>query len=582
MSNFDWPGDEPAGYTPPEREVHQELRVVGPPGCGKTSYVARQVKEVAIPKYGSGRVVLCSLTKAAAAEIVGRDTGVPPENVGTLHAHAFRALERPNLAETAENLKAWNEWCGVAAYRMDPSRVAADEVHEDAGATASYEGGDLLAQAGVLRQRMTPEAMWPQHLAAFMAKWREFKDGRDLVDFTDMIEKCVEEVEFHPANPEVIMADEAQDMSTLEMKLLRKWGAHATSLVLVGDPDQSLYTWRGADPHSVFGTDPEGVIVRSQGFRVPEAVRAWAHDWIAQIPDRLPVDYLPRHEDPSDLGSPVAIGSLESRPYTWKAPDGLVDEAISEAYGSSPRTVMILTSCSYMLAPIISRLRSLGVPFHNPYRRKAYSWNPLAGATRGGREHRVLSYLRPQPTAWGDDARLWTWDEVERWLDPIKSQGNLVRGAKSLVKSKVAPDRFGESRAQDQAPYADVMRLLADDEARQRVFEGDVDWWHERLNARDHDSQAYPIKVLREHGAAAIRQEPRIIVGTIHSVKGGEAEVVFVCPDLSAAGYWDGYKAGVETEPYASIIRLFYVAATRARQDLRLCASGDTTTVQFA
>lgn len=570
LTEHDWMPDR-YPHHPDERPEHKELRVVGPPGCGKTSYVAQQVRENAIPKYGGGRVVLCSLTRAAAAEIAGRETGVPKENVGTLHAHCYRALERPKIAETGEAITRWNEWCGTAGWRMDPARVAADKDF-DAEGTGLFQGGDLLAQTNVLRQRMLDHAMWPPHLLAFHTRWTEFKDENNLLDFTDMIETCLAEKDHHPALPEVIMADEAQDMSRLEMALLRKWGERATSLVLVGDPDQSLYTWRGADPASVFGTDPEGVIVRSQGFRVPEAIRAWASDWVNQIHNRLPVEYLARHEDPGNLESPIAQGALEYVPYRWNDPAPLVAAAMADA--DQGKTVMILTSCSYMLAPTLHRLRALGVPFHNPYRVKQGAWNPLAGATRGGRQHRVLSFLKPHKEYWGDEAGMWTWDDVQRWMDPMLARRALARGAKGFVEAKNTPDRFGETRADQEAPYNEVMQLLKDDEARMAIATGDIDWWHSALNDRDRKSQRYPIKVLKRRGVNALRDKPKIIVGTIHSVKGGEADVVYVCPDLSQAGH-QAHRAGLETEGYASSIRLFYVAATRARHTLKLCKASD-------
>ena len=57
-------------------------------------------------------------------------------------------------------------------------------------------------------------------------------------------------------------------------------------------------------------------------------------------------------------------------------------------------------------------------------------------------------------------------------------------------------------------------------------------------------------------------------MGTIHSVKGGEADVVYLFPDLSVSGMdeWDG-----TVEQRAPIYRLFYVGMTRARETLVLC-----------
>jgi DNA helicase II / ATP-dependent DNA helicase PcrA len=63
-------------------------------------------------------------------------------------------------------------------------------------------------------------------------------------------------------------------------------------------------------------------------------------------------------------------------------------------------------------------------------------------------------------------------------------------------------------------------------------------------------------------------ETPKVIVGTIHSVKGGEADVVYLFPDLSQAGDAHYQRFG---PPRDSLIRLFYVGATRARETLYIC-----------
>jgi len=59
-----------------------------------------------------------------------------------------------------------------------------------------------------------------------------------------------------------------------------------------------------------------------------------------------------------------------------------------------------------------------------------------------------------------------------------------------------------------------------------------------------------------------------VIVGTIHSVKGGQADVVFLFPDLSPAGDAAYQRHGAQRD---SVIRLFYVGMTRARHTLYVC-----------
>jgi ATP-dependent exoDNAse (exonuclease V) beta subunit len=76
----------------------------------------------------------------------------------------------------------------------------------------------------------------------------------------------------------------------------------------------------------------------------------------------------------------------------------------------------------------------------------------------------------------------------------------------------------------------------------------------------------YPLKVVERYGRSA--DTPLITVGTIHSVKGAEADVVIISPDLSQSGMQE-YVGRPDTRD--GVMRLFYVALTRAREGVVLC-----------
>ena len=57
-------------------------QVIGPPGTGKTTYLKRQVERAA-SQLGPSEVMVCSLTRAAAAEIRGRELPIPADRVET-------------------------------------------------------------------------------------------------------------------------------------------------------------------------------------------------------------------------------------------------------------------------------------------------------------------------------------------------------------------------------------------------------------------------------------------------------------------------------------------------------------------
>jgi superfamily I DNA/RNA helicase len=70
------------------------------------------------------------------------------------------------------------------------------------------------------------------------------------------------------------------------------------------------------------------------------------------------------------------------------------------------------------------------------------------------------------------------------------------------------------------------------------------------------------------HGPRALMDLPKVVVGTIHSVKGGQADVVYLFPDLSQAGDAQYNRGGAARD---SVIRVFYVGLTRAREKLYIC-----------
>lgn len=561
----DWDSDYDEEPDAPAIGEHKLHRVVGPPGCGKTTYLARQV-ELAAEKFGAGAVVVASLTRAAAAEVAGRKTPLPRQNIGTLHSHAYQTLNRPKIMESAEGLKAWNEAVPNSfrisnKHAVDPENATAETVGYE------NEGEELLNAMNVLRQRMTSRDFWPPRVLRFAKRWDEFKNDAQMVDFTDLIEYALSSVDEMPSKPRVFFIDEGQDMSKLEMALALKWGGKAEQMVIVGDPDQNLYQWRGSDPEAFSAGRATTSHVLAQSYRVPAAVHATAVDWIGRIPGRLPVDYHPRLVDANEPERGSVGGVSERAAFHWSEPRNLVAQLqrdLEREIDGRPARIMVLASCAYMLQPIITELRANGVVFGNPYRTTNGAWNPLRGARR------LLAFKRPDPSVWGDDARLWTWGELRAWLEVMQSKGVLTRGTKGVLANRTRSDRFDKSGDSDLlVPLENFTRMFDGEANLQAAWSQDLDWWERNLKHADRQRQQYSLTVARKHGAARLREDPRLVLGTIHSVKGGEADIVYVFPDLSSQGYFGGWKkpgAGQD-----AVYRQFYVAMTRAREELYLC-----------
>lgn len=526
----------------------REYRIIGPPGTGKTHKVAGWARQ-AVERYGGSRVLIASMTKAAAEEIALRDTGVDPFNVGTLHSICYRLIESPTLVETnADLIEDWNKrhprwWMPVASSNV------VDDIHDHSG---GKEAGALaMAEAGVLRACLTPIERWPQLIREFYDDWTAWKREIEGVDFTDMIEHVLE-AELVP-EVDVGFIDEAQDLSTLEFALARMWAREWEFVVFAGDTSQCLYSFRGATPRNFIDrpVPDDHVIPLTQSFRVPSAPHAVAMRIVRQEAERIPVEYQPAENEGEVIKGvdPYDIGDLVEKDLEREVPEG-------------KQKVMILATCDYMLAPLIYQLRERGIPFHNPYKRKKGPWNPI-------RENNALrSYLVAFDSYLGEKRRPWTWVELKRWATLVNAKNTFVRGAKAVI------DRNASQRAMFATATEELESLFEPDVwyRLSRIMawgdaEATVKWIESRVNARGRKSISFPATIFLRRGRLALIREPEVVVGTVHSVKGGEAASVYVLPDLSRAAM-DSYQwGGVDADP---VVRQFYVAVTRTFDRLTL------------
>ena len=330
-----------------------------------------------------------------------------------------------------------------------------------------------------------------------------------------------------------------------------------------------IFSFSGASPDAFLGAKiPANMkTVLRQSYRVPQAVLDRATRMVLRINNRQPKDYAPRKdlfsEDP-------AIGSVMEMPeVSWRRPDDLIDvikEKIKEPTIDGRAKVMILASCAYMLDPIRAVLMKHGIPFHNPYRLigKGRGWNPLMRGTEGAQTSRDLldAFL-----GHGIDDSYWNVPQFLTWARHLASgDAGWVHGRK-----RASVDFLKKAIDDNRAGLHTTRNLLTDiltPAAVERALARDVDWFVEHLTSQKADSMRYAVDTYKQYGLEAIDDVPKVILGTIHSVKGGEGETVILFPDIS----WQADREmQMSQDGRESLYRLFYVGMTRAYENLILC-----------
>lgn len=545
-----------------DHSVTAEYRIFGPPGTGKTTNLTRQIRR-AVDRFGVSSVLVTSFSKATAAELTSRDTPIDLDRIGTLHSHCFHSLGRPAIAEV--HVEDWNR--KYPRLQITPVsrqvRLDGENAVEDDG---QVKNGDcLLQQLNRYRGMMLDVGGWPATVRDFASMWTKYKSANGLLDFCDLIEVSLREATAAPHHPSVLVVDEAQDLNRLQLTLIRRWSEYARYLVLAGDDDQTIYAWAGASPDAIL--DPEipddHKVFLKDSIRVPRSVHALSERLIRQVSRRQQKTYRPRPAE----GEVVRLSQAG-----YRSPEYRILKT-AERHLDAGKQIMFLGSCSYMLRPIITVLRKNGIPFHNPHRKSNGFWNPLRTASRQSAANRLLALLAGHP-GFGEGHRKWRFSDLALWTEWLRrdlfSPGVVAAIAahpphqevsREFLESTFRPDALtGLLRCLGESPHA----LL--------------NWWKDSLAPEFRKRIQFPMDTAALRGPQVLRRPPQVVVGTIHSVKGGQADVVYLFPDLSKAADAQYRQCG---PPRDSVIRTFYVGATRARETLYVCSAEGPTTISI-
>ena len=530
-----------------------EFRIFGPPGTGKTTTLTKLITRAAA-KNGTDAVLAASFTKAAAHELLSKDLPINEDHVATLHGLCYRALGRPPLVYNY--LKDWNKQYPRLA--LSQKRVSGFDKEDVMGEGGSEEtpGNGILEAMDLLRAKRRPKSTWRADIADFAGKWGAFKAELSAIDYSDMIERCLHGGISPQGNIRVGFFDEAQDFSRLELDLVRQWGNNFETTIIAGDDDQTIYGFAGATPDAFLTPDlpPGQKEVLNQSYRLPRAVHAFSDKWIKNVTAREEKVFNPREEE----------GSVTVNPGNWRQPYAILESVLNDV--NEGRSVMFLGSCSYMLRPLIKLLREEGQPFANRYRSSRSDWNPLKPERGVSTANRIMAYLKPSFEHWGEDTGMWTEYDCSLFAPLLKAEV-MHKGAKKRLTGDV-----------DDRRELEVSELLTifQDQAVSAMLDHDLKFLEDNALASKKNAIDFPLRVLNKHGGEGLHQDPAITVGTIHSVKGGEADSVYLMPDLSLSAF-QNWAGGMQDEIY----RVMYVGMSRARQHLHLCSPMSNLSVQW-
>ena len=596
------------------------VRIIAGAGSGKTRVltyrIAFLISEMHVEPW---KILAITFTNKVANEMRKRVVDMLPEvekdlTIKTFHSFAANFLRREigvlgfpsgfTILDEEDQKKLVQDIAAERGFRKSDKIV---------GKTLSYIGSNKLREKYPEDiQIIKPAFEDEKECLEIYRRYEEEKDKMLSLDFDDLLLKTNYILENYPMvrarwqdRIDDILIDEFQDTNDIEYKLVKYLKKPSTSLYVVGDPDQTIYTWRGANQSIILDLEKQfpdmETIILDRNYRSTSKILESANKLIAYNKMRVKKDLYTENEG----GEPVQV---HASPSSQSEADYVAREIVKlkQVNNYSYKDIAILYRSSYVTMDFEHSLVAKNIPYRiyggqKFYQRKeikdvlAYfhlivnakddiSFLRIINVPRRGIGDTTINILKEEASAANLSLYEYVKDiEVEQTVAPkkainsLKTMITLIETAKEDINkkeevfSKILEDMIISLGYQDYL-------LKDDDDGEERL---------ENVKALFQDIRHYlkanPESTFDEYlqNIALISAQDELIDGdfvtlmTVHTAKGLEYPVVFVVrfnngvfPHIRSA-LESGYK-GLEEER-----RLAYVAMTRAKERLYLTFAND-------
>lgn len=583
--------------SPPGRAL-----VLAAAGSGKTRVIVHRLAHLAQTGTKPAEMLLATFTRRAAKEMTSRATNVAGMDLsgawsGTFHAICNRILRSHGaaigLAPTFTILDSEDQGDLVAVCRDEALGDLANRPSLPApGVLGGWFGlaAELGREPASFAVERNPRLVDRTELIAQIAtRYAERKAAMGTLDYADLLVLVDRLLQEHPvsrariaAQFKAVLVDEFHDVNPLQASIALALASVHGNLMVVGDPDQSIYSWRGADAEAVarFAETPDTAVFPLQGnYRSTGEIVDFAQAY-------LPADNrygrtLRANRPPAGVLPIVAFcASIEKEAqFVVQRIADLINE------GREAGDIAVLYRAHHHSVDLQLALAASGVEFdlysgarfvesahikdavaflrlhHN--RRDEIAWRralglfPRIGPTTAARlmaaiagADDVVAAIRSVPTRGAASVSLAVVaNEIETVLQMDRPEA-IVR---HVAMSEWYSDRLQRSYPNWRDREADLARLaeLATHAEGIEPFLSDLQL-AERVEADEDIS-----------GPAR-----RVSLSSVHQAKGLEWPVVFILQVESGSfpSGWSVSEGNMDEEE-----RLFYVAVTRAQDELYLC-----------
>lgn len=316
------------GLNPQQRQAVEHgdgpLLLLAGAGTGKTRVITYRIARLIARGVPAEHILAVTFTNKAAREMRERLTALlSPAQVKDLTASTFHSFCAKILRARIPRLGYGRNFdIASDSYQLGLVRNVMSEL----GLTQNgLTGRDYLQMISMAKSRLlTPDQVtssngsWSPGLPDVYALYQRRLKNMDLVDFDDLLMLVVQLWQTHPKELDAhrqryqhLLVDEYQDTNAVQFELMASLAGSIANICAVGDDDQSIYGWRGADVTNILHFEehfPNAAVIRlEQNYRSTETILNAANQVIAHNRERHPKKLWSKN----GTGEPILVVSTE-------------------------------------------------------------------------------------------------------------------------------------------------------------------------------------------------------------------------------------------------------------------------------
>ena len=577
---------------------HKEgpMMVLAGPGSGKTLVITKRVQYL-IEQYHipPEQILVITFTRAAAKEmrerfyrlLNGRNV---PVTFGTFHAVYFTVLKHAYGYSAANIVK---EEQKIQFMREYIHRINLEYEDENEFISA------LLAEISLVKNTSVDIAYYYSTSCGedvfrnIFHAYEDFLRRNHYIDFDDMLVFCRELFEKRKDilkawqnKYRYILIDEFQDINRIQYDIIRMLAKPQNNLFIVGDDDQSIYRFRGAQPEIMlkFEEDyPDAKrIVLGVNYRSGKEIVRTSVNLIAHNHTRFPKELSPYVESGISVTAKDFADQKEQNLYVIQKINRL------HRSGMAYRDIAVLFRTNVQPRYLMEQMLSFNIPFHakdtipNIYdhwiAKDILSYINIALGERSRTTflkimNRPKRYLSRESLP-GEKVDFDAWEKYYKHQDWVAQRIRKLKtdlqvitemrpfSAINYIRRGIGYEEYlKEYAAERKISFDDLLEVLDELQANARGFETYHAWFSHIEQLREE---------LKEQAQNDDSQEDAVMLSTLHSAKGLEYDTVFIVDvneDIMP------YRKAVLDVDIEEERRMFYVGMTRAKNRLYLLHS---------